>query len=177
MKNFKNRLAIITLILIPNLSFAQNTRDLKSLATVITDYIQIAIFLILSLSILMFVYNVYKYFISGSDDVNSKKEAGLYVMWSVIGFFVMLSFWGLVNILMNSFKLDRNMPSNTIFGSFRSSRNGSTNINSTFNPVNSSGTNLGGVSNTGGSTNLGGVSNTGGSTNLGGVSNNGDFSD
>jgi CCR4-NOT transcription complex subunit 9 len=78
---------------------------------------------------------------------------------------------------MNSFKLDRIMPSNTIFGSFRSSRNGSTNINSTFNPVNSSGTNLGGVSNTGGSTNLGGVSNTGGSTNLGGVSNNGDFSD
>jgi hypothetical protein len=64
--------------------------------------------------------------------VSAKKEAGLYVMWSVIGFFVMLSFWGLVNILMNSFKLDNNLPPNTIFGNFRSS-SGSNSSNSIFN--------------------------------------------
>ncbi len=169
MKNFKLKTIITSLFFIPFLSYAQQTKDLRGLAGVITDYIQIAIYLILSLAVLMFVYNVYKYFISGSDDVTAKKEAGLYVMWSVIGFFVMLSFWGLVNILMNSFKLDNNLPPNTIFGSFRSSNNSSS--NPIFNSGGGSRTNLGGVSNTGGSTNLGGVSNTGGSTNLGGVSN------
>ncbi len=178
MKNFKFKLTVLSLALLPVISYAQTrtqVRDLKGLAGVITDYIQIAIYLIISLAILMFVYNVYKYFISGSDDVSAKKEAGLYVMWSVIGFFVMLSFWGLVNILINSFKLESNMPSNTIFGNFRSSSNNTT--NTIFNSGGGTRTDLGGVSNTGGSTNLGGVSNTGGATNLGGVSNNGDFSD
>jgi len=68
----------------------------------------------------MFVWNVYKYFIAGSDNAESKKEAGLYVMWSLAGFFVILSFWGLVAILTNTFKLENSIPSG-FFGEFRRS--------------------------------------------------------
>ena len=52
-------------------------------------------------------------------------------MWSVIGFFVILSFWGLVNILLKSFQLDNQLPTNSIFGTFKSSNNN--NSNSIFN--------------------------------------------
>ncbi len=130
MKNIKTKIIIASILLFPSVIFAQ-TKDLKYLAGEVTNYIQIAIALILSLAVLMFVYNVYKYFISGSDDVSSKKDAGLYVMWSVIGFFVILSFWGLVNILLKSFQLDNQLPTNSIFGTFKSSNNN--NSNSIFN--------------------------------------------
>ena len=44
----------------------------------------------------------------------------MYVLWSVVGFFVILSFWGMVNILTNTFKLDSSQPSG-FFGTFGSS--------------------------------------------------------
>lgn len=52
-------------------------------------------------------------------------------MWSIIGFFVILSFWGIVNIVTNTFKLDSNAPSG-FFGSFQSSSSGGSIFN---NPV------------------------------------------
>ena len=158
------KLAIALGFLLPSVVLAAG-KDLKYLVGIVLEYVDIAVYLIISLAILLFVWNIYKYFISGSDDVTAKKEAGLYVMWSIIGFFVILSLWGLVNILKNTFNLDNNRPTGGLFGSFNfsGSNNNTTNNNATFTP-------LGGVSNNG-STNLGGVSNNG-STNLGGVSNN-----
>ncbi len=91
--------------------------DLRSLMQLITGYFQYAIYLIISFAVLMFVWNVFKYFIYGSDDPAAKKEAGLYVMYSLIGFFVILSIWGLVFILTNTFKL-QNTPPTIPFGNF-----------------------------------------------------------
>ncbi len=124
MKNITTKLFIAGGILLPFTTYAAG-KDLNYLIEKVIGYMNSAIYLILSLAVLMFVWNVYKYFISGSDDVSAKKDAGLYVMWSVIGFFVILSFWGLVNILKNTLNLDSNLPSSSFFGSFRSSGSGS----------------------------------------------------
>jgi hypothetical protein len=77
----------------------------------------------------------------------------------VIGFFVILSFWGLVNILTGSLRLSNRAP-DTFFGSYNSS--GYNQPNSSFNS--GSATNLGSR----GSTNSG----SGSATNIG--SNNGE---
>jgi hypothetical protein len=120
MKKNITKLAIIAGTSLPFISFAAGDKDLKYLISLVVQYLNYAVYLIMALAIVLFVWNVYKYFIAGGDEAN-KTEAGKYVMWSVIGFFVILSFWGLVNILVNTTKLDTNMPTNTIFGSFRSS--------------------------------------------------------
>jgi len=76
-----------------------------SLCTVINKiigYLNQALFLLIGLSVIVFVYNVFKYFIKPNE---KHDEAGQYVMYSVIGFFVILSMWGLVNILQNTFGL------------------------------------------------------------------------
>lgn len=108
-------------ILSPFVAFAQQ-KDLDWLVKLIIKYLNIGIYLILALALIMFVWNVFKYFIAGGDNTDSKKEAGLYVMWSLIGFFVILSFYGLVRILVNTFNLDSGTPS-SLFGTFRSSSN------------------------------------------------------
>jgi hypothetical protein len=150
MKNITTKLFIAGGILLPFTTYSAG-KDLNYLIAKIIGYMNSAIYLILSLAVLMFVWNVYKYFISGSDDVSAKKEAGLYVMWSVIGFFVILSFWGLVNILRNTLNLDSNLPSTSFFGNFRSSNTNNSIFDQTpttnVNPISNPTTNVNPISN------------------------------
>ena len=71
-----------------------------SLITRIVGYLNQILFLLIGLSVVTFTYYVFKYFIKPNE---KHDEAGNYVMYSVIGFFVILSMWGLVNILQNTF--------------------------------------------------------------------------
>ncbi|HTK33131.1 MAG TPA: hypothetical protein VL335_01125 [Candidatus Paceibacterota bacterium] len=73
---------------------------LCSLIERVIGYLNQILFLLIALSVVVFVYYVFKYFIMPNED---RKQAGTYVMYSVIGFFVILSMWGLVNILQNTF--------------------------------------------------------------------------
>jgi len=75
----------------------------------IAMYFNTALYLMIGFAVVAFVYNIIKYFILPSDSAN-RKEAGEYVMWSLIGFFVILSLWGMVNILISTFDLGTNSP-------------------------------------------------------------------
>lgn len=86
----------------PLISFAE-TKTLATVITLIIRYLNMALFLLMAFAVVMFVWYVIKYFILPNEN---RKEAGMYVLYSVIGFFVILSFWGLVNILNNTFGLD-----------------------------------------------------------------------
>ena len=79
-----------------------NSLTLCSVINRIVGYLNQILFLLIGLAVVVFVYYVFKYFIQPNED---RKQAGQYVMYSVIGFFVILSMWGLVNILQNTFGL------------------------------------------------------------------------
>jgi hypothetical protein len=109
------------LMFLPSIMYAQEkTRNLTDLVKLTEGFIRTFIYMIILFGVLFFVWNVFKYFIK-SDDVSEKKEAGQYVMWSVIGFFVIFSLWGLVNIVRKTFNLDDTAPTNGLFGAFKSS--------------------------------------------------------
>jgi len=59
------------------------------------------IYILGSLAVVYIVWNVVQYFIHGESD---KKEAGMNIIWGIVGLFVIVSIWGLVNILTNTFK-------------------------------------------------------------------------
>ena len=93
----------------PFVTFAQYATQCQSgaltLCTVINriiGYLNQVLFLLIGLSVVVFVYNVFKYFIKPNED---RKQAGEYVLYSVIGFFVIVSMWGLVHILQGTFGL------------------------------------------------------------------------
>lgn len=123
MKKTITKFGITAAALLPAIAFAQQ-KDLKYVIGLIVTYFNYAVYLIMGLAVVLFVWNIFKYFIKGSDSVSDKKEAGQYVLWSIVGFFVILSFWGMVNILTNTFKLDSSQPSG-FFGTFGSSSSGS----------------------------------------------------
>lgn len=141
------KLLAVLIYFIPFVVFASGNMDLNSLIDLVVDYVKKGVFLIMVLAVAYFVYNVFNYFIKGSDSPGEKKDAGLYVMWSAIGFAVIFSMWGLVNIVLNTFQLNNEQPSSGFFGTFKSSNSGSSIFNGASNtttnvPINNSTTNV-----------------------------------
>lgn len=60
--------------------------------------------LIVGAAVVYFMYNVFKYAVASEED--DKTKAKTQMIWGVIGIFVIVSVWGLVNILGSTFNLD-----------------------------------------------------------------------
>jgi heme/copper-type cytochrome/quinol oxidase subunit 4 len=115
--------AAVSLILIPVSTFASTT--LCTLAQQAVGYFNMAIEVIIGLAVVVFIFNVYRYFFM---DRENNKERGMYLLWSIIGFAVIVCFWGLVNLVAGTFNLDKSAPSffgNIVGGTTSSSPCGS----------------------------------------------------
>jgi len=114
--------AAATVALIPMSVFAQISSGsgptLCTVAQKALGYFNLAIELIIGLAIVVFVASVFHYFFTTQE--NSKR--GSYVLWSIIGFAVMACFWGLVNLVGNSFGLN-NSSAPSFFGNIIGSNN------------------------------------------------------
>jgi glucan phosphoethanolaminetransferase (alkaline phosphatase superfamily) len=106
-----------TAILNPVLAFAQTGgANLSSLISLIMYYLNLVLYLIMAIAVVLFVFYVVKYFMADSGE--KRREGGLYIMYAVIGFFVVLSFWGIVNIVQNTFGLGNNYYAPRSWSSF-----------------------------------------------------------
>ena len=60
-------------------------------------------YLIIVAAIVVFLYGIFKFVSAEGDDKQGGREL---MVWGIIGIFVMVSFWGLVAILQNTFKFN-----------------------------------------------------------------------
>ena len=104
----------------PLFAFAQvATTDVSDILTTIGGVLNAVIPLIIGLAFVVFLWGIYKYVSAASGE--GKEGARETIIYGVIGLFVMLAAWGLVNVLLNTFNLDTatptglpNIPSRTI---------------------------------------------------------------
>jgi hypothetical protein len=75
---------------------------------VIKNAINIILPVIISLAVLFFLWGIFLYV--RSNDPGKQEEARMYIIWSLVFIAVMVSVWGLVNILTASFNLDKTAP-------------------------------------------------------------------
>lgn len=67
--------------------------------------------LLILAALVLFLFGIVKRFFLGGKDGTDRAEAGKYILWGVVALFVMVSVWGLVNLLRGSFNLDNsNIP-------------------------------------------------------------------
>lgn len=106
---------------------------LASFAGFITGIINgIIVPLIFAIAFLVFVWGVYTYFIAGAGDPEKRKEGKNFVLYGLVGFFVMVSIWGLVNILVRTFGFGGDTrPPLPSFGAPRSGGSGNGNAPTT----------------------------------------------
>ena len=97
----------------PVLAFAQSSSQTidsaQGLAKWVIDFINnIAVPLIFALAFVVFIFGVFRFFIAGGHD-EEKRESGKQLMiYGLVGFFVMVSVWGLVHILTGTLNLNGN---------------------------------------------------------------------
>ncbi len=65
---------------------------------------------LIGLAVFVVIYGIFGY-ISHSGDEEKRAEARQFIIWGVIFIFAMISIWGLINLLSNTFLLDKVAPS------------------------------------------------------------------
>ena len=58
---------------------------------------------IFAIAFIVFLWGVYRYLILGAASEEKRQEGQKFIMYGLIGFFLMISVWGIVNLLINSF--------------------------------------------------------------------------
>lgn len=66
--------------------------------------------LLISLMVVIFIYGVIVMIFS--EGGKRRDEGKQYMLWGIIGLFVVVSMWGLVNLLITTFGLQNNTPVN-----------------------------------------------------------------
>lgn len=94
----------------PLLAAAQ-VDSLQDLATFVIDFINnIAVPLVFAVAFIVFIWGVFLYFIAGGHDEEGKEKGKSLMVYGLVGFFIMVSVWGLVNILTGTLNLENQIP-------------------------------------------------------------------
>lgn len=85
---------------------APNIGAITPYSNAIIDLINnILVPVLMAIAFIVFLYGVYRYFILGATSDADRATGRQVVLWGIIGFAVILSLWGLVNIVNNFFNL------------------------------------------------------------------------
>lgn len=101
--------SLFVVTLLPSLAHAQSQSGLFGLLDQANKLIGQLLPFVITLTLLVFLWGILKYVISGGDGT-ARKEAVGYIIWGLIALFVMVSVWGLVNILVRTFNPDNQPP-------------------------------------------------------------------
>lgn len=86
-----------------------NASSLKTVKDVILNLVvgcvlNPLVYIIIGLAVVVFLWGVIKFVISESD--GDKQKGKEFILWGIVGLFVMVSIWGLENILASTFNLN-----------------------------------------------------------------------
>jgi len=97
-------LLLISVFALPVL--AANATNFKDLVknVIIDGLIKPVVPLLIGLAVVVFIYGVIVLMFSQGGE--KKEEGKQYMLWGLVGIFVMVSVWGLVAVLTNTFGLD-----------------------------------------------------------------------
>src|SRR3989338_5094008 len=112
MKKFSisGKIASLTVIsglgFLPLVTLAQEKiTNITGLVARLTGVINLIIPFLVGLAVLAIIYGVLTYIFNAANE-EKRKEARVFIIYGIVGVFVMLSVRGLVNILSNSFATD-----------------------------------------------------------------------
>lgn len=70
--------------------------------TIIVTVNQVLVPILIAIAFIVFLWGIFKYFIWHGESESEKAEGRLFAMWGIIGFVVILSIWGIVNMVKDT---------------------------------------------------------------------------
>lgn len=104
-------------------TFVGQSRGLGGTALLFNDMLNWAVPTLIACAVVYFLYGVLQYVIMG-DDEEKKEKAKTTILYGIVGIFVMVSVYGLVKLVQNTFGVginDTNSPSTPVLPSYTSS--------------------------------------------------------
>ena len=83
--------------------------DFRGFVSIVMDLISLALPVVIGLSLVAF-FSGLAVFILHADNEEKRREGKIFMIWGIIGLFVMISVWGIINILTESFGFDFIFP-------------------------------------------------------------------
>ena len=68
---------------------------------------------LIGLAVFVIIWGIIQYVFHANEE-EKRVEARMYIVWGIVGVFFMLSIWGFVNILVNTFSLNNQIDSGKI---------------------------------------------------------------
>lgn len=107
--------AAVGIFALPAFAFAQTTGnselELGKLTKVIQEILGFVdgtlVPLIFAIAFIVFIWGVFVYFIQGGANEEKQKEGKKFVFYALIGFVLMISLWGIVNLLVGTLGFER----------------------------------------------------------------------
>jgi len=94
----------------PVLALAQNPGELGAATSFLDNIIDFIngtlVPFVFALAFLVFIWGVFKYFIMGAADDTARESGKSLMLWGIIGFVLMVSLWGIVNLLAEGVGLE-----------------------------------------------------------------------
>lgn len=95
----------------PFLAFAQVNSVQEAGSFIIGLINNVAVPVVFALAFIVFIWGVFQVFVLGGTNEEAKEKGRALMLYGLIGFFVMVSVWGLVHILTGSVSLTNQVPS------------------------------------------------------------------
>lgn len=100
-------------LLVPSIVFAQTAvKNVNDVLAFITNFINAVTPVIVGIAVFIIIVGIVR-FIAAGEDPEKRKAARGFIVWGIVAVFIMISIWGLINILVNTFDLDKAAPTGT----------------------------------------------------------------
>lgn len=106
MKKLASLFAVLALLPVVAQAQAPQLNSLGDVLALATNIINQLMPFIVALAVLYFIWGVFQFVMASGDD-EARKVGRTKMMWGIIGIFVMVSVWGLVNLLEGSFRTNK----------------------------------------------------------------------
>jgi len=98
----KKVLISVSMFVAPMMALAQSkVNSIWDLFSLVNRVLNTLVPLFIALAVVFFIWQVFMYAVAGDEE--KKKASKVNIIYGIVGIFVMVSIWGLVNILQGTF--------------------------------------------------------------------------
>ncbi|HVW83001.1 MAG TPA: hypothetical protein VHC68_03630 [Candidatus Paceibacterota bacterium] len=114
MNKLRVPLAALAAFALPLTSFAAINNIADAGSFIINTINNVLVPVLFALAFIVFLWGAFDTFILGANSEETKERGKNLMLWGLIGFFVMVSIWGLVNILTGTISFGNNSGPSTV---------------------------------------------------------------